>query len=110
MPIIGAGWCAWSQGYVAGYRHALRRVPARRPGKTKVIAVVLALTGLLSAVVGVSVGIVAAWAGLELFLNTLTDEKPLVKKVIHKQAAWNRVNDALKRVAVKAVLHADSRW
>ncbi len=110
MGSIGPGWCIWSRGYVAGYRHALRRVRTGRPWKAKVIAAVLALTGLLSAVVGVGVGVVAAWAGVELFLNTLTDETPVVKKVISRQAAWNRVNDAIKQAGVKLVLHAESHW
>ena len=110
MGISGAGWYAWSRGYVAGYRHGLRRAAGHRPGKATVIAVVLALTGVLSAAVGVSVGVVAAWAGVELFLNTLTDEKPIVKKVISKQAAWNRVSATINQAGVKLALTAESHW
>ncbi len=109
MGSTGVGWFAWSQGYVAGYRQGHRRAARHRPWKAKVIAITLVLTGLLSAAVGVSVGVVAAWAGAELFLTTLTEDKPIVKTVIGKHEAWNRVNASMKQAGVKLVLHANSR-
>ena len=75
----------------------------RRPRKAKVAASLLVTSGLLSAAVGVGVGVAGAWAGAELVLNTLTDKKPLVKKVIGKPEAWNRASEAMKRAGVTLV-------
>jgi hypothetical protein len=110
MSSVAAQCFAWSKGYVAGYRSGHKRAAMHRPWKAKVVAVTLLLSGVLSAAVGVGVGVVAAWAGAELFLNTLSDEKPIVKKVIGKNEAWNRVSEAMKRAGVKLVLNVNSRW
>jgi len=110
MANVAVRCFAWSQGYVTGYRRGHRRAATHRPWKAKAIATVLFLSGLLSAAVGVGVGVVAAWAGAELFLNTLSDEKPIVKKVISKNEAWNRVSEAVRKAGVKLVLDVNSRW
>ncbi len=110
MGSIAEGCIAWSRGYVTGYRQGHRRGAGagHRPWKAKVLAVTLVGTGLLSAAVGVGVGLATAWAGAELFLNTLSGDTPIVKKVISKQAAWNRVHEAMKRAGVNVVLRVSS--
>ncbi len=110
MSSLGTRCFAWSRGYVAGYRCGHKRATTHRPWKAKAVAFTLLLSGVLSAAVGVGVGVVAAWAGAELFLNTLSDEKPIIKKVISKNDAWNRVSDAMRRAGVKMVLNVNSRW
>ncbi len=106
MRNIGAECCAWSRGYLAGYHRGLRR--AARPHRPKPLARILVLTGAFVAVVGTSIGIVAAWAGAELFLNTLNDEKPIVKKVIGKHEAWNRVSEAIRRAGAQVVVRTNT--
>ncbi len=80
-----------------------------RPWKAKVVAAILVLSGMLSAAVGIGVGVVAAWAGAELFLNTLSDEKPIVKKVIGKNEAWNRVSEAMRQAGTKLLVNTAPR-
>ncbi len=108
MGSIAEGYIAWSRGYVTGYRQGHRRGAGHRPWKAEVIAATLVGTGLLSAAVGVGIGLATAWAGAELFLTTLSGDQPIVKKVIGKQAAWNRVHEAMKRAGVNVVLRVSS--
>lgn len=79
----------------------------RRPWKAKVAASLLVTSGLLRAAVGVGVGVAAAWVGAELVLNTLTDNKPLVKKVIGNPEACNWASEAMKRAGVTLVSSGD---